>query len=53
VETKQSVGPQALTDVTPVKIMQIGMGFWASKVLLTAVKLRLFTSIGPGRVAYK
>ena len=27
----------------PSKIMQIGMGFWASKVLLTAVKFKLFT----------
>jgi ubiquinone/menaquinone biosynthesis C-methylase UbiE len=27
----------------PSKIMQTGMGFWASKVLLSAVKLRLFT----------
>ncbi|WP_018615269.1 methyltransferase [Segetibacter koreensis] len=28
---------------TPSKIMQLGMGFWASKVLLTAVKFELFT----------
>ena len=27
----------------PSKIMQIGMGFWASKTLLTAVKFKLFT----------
>lgn len=27
----------------PSKIMQIGMGFWASKTMLTAVKLQLFT----------
>jgi ubiquinone/menaquinone biosynthesis C-methylase UbiE len=27
----------------PSRIMQTGMGFWASKVLLSAVKLRLFT----------
>lgn len=30
-------------QVTPEKIMQIGMGFWASKTLLTAVNLDLFT----------
>ena len=30
-------------QVTPEKIMQIGMGFWASKILLTAVNLDLFT----------
>ena len=29
--------------VDPSNIMQIGMGFWASKTLLTAVKLELFT----------
>lgn len=28
---------------TPAHIMQVGMGFWASKTLLTAVKLKLFT----------
>lgn len=42
------------TDVTdktlphgpnPSKIMQIGMGFWASKTLLTAVNLKLFTHL--------
>lgn len=27
----------------PSKIMQVGMGFWASKAMLAAVKLRLFT----------
>ena len=28
---------------TPAHIMQVGMGFWASKTLLTAIKLKLFT----------
>src|SRR5689334_15219935 len=28
---------------SPATIMQIGTGFWASKVLLTAVKFNLFT----------
>jgi precorrin-6B methylase 2 len=31
--------------VDPSNIFQIGMGFWASKVLLTAVKLELFTHL--------
>ena len=31
----------------PSEIMQIGMGFWASKVLLTAVKFGLFTLLAP------
>ncbi len=30
---------------TPAAIMQIGMGFWASKVLLTAVNFGLFTRL--------
>lgn len=32
----------------PSAIMQVGMGFWPSKTLLTAVELRLFTLLGPG-----
>ena len=32
-------------EVNPSKIMQIGMGFWASKTLLTAVNLDLFTHL--------
>lgn len=32
-------------QVDPAKIMQIGMGFWASKTLLTAVNLNLFTHL--------
>lgn len=34
---------QTAVALNPSKIMQVGMGFWASKVLLTAVKFRLFT----------
>jgi precorrin-6B methylase 2 len=33
-------------NVTPDRIMQIGMGFWASKTLLSAVELELFTALG-------
>ncbi len=36
---------QAAKQVTPDHIMQIGMGFWASKTLLSAVNLRLFTHL--------
>ncbi len=32
-------------QVNPSKIMQVGMGFWASKTLLTAVNLGLFTHL--------
>jgi len=37
---------QATKAPDPSAIMQIGTGFWASKVLLSAVKLRLFTYLG-------
>lgn len=36
---------QPTTTVTPSKIMQIGMGFWASKTLLAAVNMELFTHL--------
>ena len=32
-----------MNDVSPAGILQIGMGFWASKALLSAVELGLFT----------
>lgn len=34
--------------VTPDNIMQLGLGFWASKTLLTAVELGLFTELARG-----
>ncbi len=33
------------THPTPEKIMQIGMGFWASKTLLSAIELGIFTEL--------
>src|SRR4029079_9836545 len=33
-------------DRDPSHIMQVGMGFWASKTLLSAVELGLFTHLG-------
>jgi hypothetical protein len=33
-------------QVDPSRIMQVGMGFWASKTLLSAVELELFTRLG-------
>lgn len=35
-------------QVTSARIMQIGMGFWASKTLLSAVELSLFTELAKG-----
>jgi hypothetical protein len=40
-ETKLKEGIQ----VDPSNIMQVGMGFWAAKTLLTAVKMELFTHL--------
>jgi len=34
--------------VTPEKILQMGFGFWASKTLLSAVELGLFTELAKG-----
>jgi hypothetical protein len=36
----------AAGQVDPSEIMQVGMGFWASKTLLSAVELELFTRLG-------
>ena len=35
-------------EVTPEQIMQLGMGFWGSKVLLSAVEFEVFTALGEG-----
>ena len=37
--------------VTPEKIMQIGLGFWGSKTLLSAVELGVFTYLAQGPLA--
>jgi hypothetical protein len=34
--------------VTPEKIMQLGLGFWGSKTLLSAIELGLFTELANG-----
>lgn len=35
-----------MADVTPDRIMQVGMGFWPARTLQAAVKLGLFTALG-------
>ena len=32
-------------DPTPEQIMQVGLGFWASKTLLSAIEMELFTEL--------
>lgn len=34
--------------VTPDSILQLGMGFWGSKTLLSAIELGVFTELSPG-----
>jgi hypothetical protein len=43
--------PTKTNQVTPDKIMQIGMGFWASKTLLTAVNMGLFTYLAQNPIS--
>jgi hypothetical protein len=33
---------------SPERIMQIGLGFWASKTLLSAVEIEVFTQLAGG-----
>jgi predicted O-methyltransferase YrrM len=42
---KISEKPVAKAPLTPEHIMQVGLGFWASKTLLAAIKLQLFTTL--------
>jgi hypothetical protein len=44
-KTQTDVKVQEAQKVDPSHIMQVGIGFWASKVLLTAVKLEIFTRL--------
>lgn len=38
-------------ELDPSKIMQVGLGFWASKTLLTAVNMGLFTLLAEGELS--
>ena len=38
-------------QLDPSHIMQTATAFWASKVLLTAVELDLFTTLGDGKLS--
>jgi hypothetical protein len=45
----QQIGDQSIvstqTSLTPERIMQLGLGFWGSKALLSAIELGLFTEL--------
>src|SRR5688572_25132694 len=34
--------------LSPARIMEVGMAFWPAKVLLSAIKLGVFTELGKG-----
>lgn len=38
----------ATRHLSPAKIMQLGLGFWGSKRLLSAIELWLFTELAKG-----
>ena len=40
-------------EITPDSIMQLGLGFWASKTLLSAIEMGLFTELGKGPLGYE
>jgi precorrin-6B methylase 2 len=42
---------QQQEELNPSQIMQVGMGFWASKTLLTAVNMGLFTHLAKGNLS--
>ena len=44
---------QTATQINPSKIIQVGMGFMASKTLLTAVNMELFTLLANGGLSGK
>jgi hypothetical protein len=44
-KTSPEIQVKEAIQVDPSRIMQVGMGFWASKTLLTAVKMELFTQL--------
>lgn len=44
---------KVVATINPSKIMQIGMGYWASKVMLSAVKFELFTLLAASALTAK
>jgi len=45
-EKSDHPAPSAASECTPARILEVGFGFWGSKVLLTAVELGVFTTLG-------
>jgi hypothetical protein len=45
---RSSAGSSMQNDISPESILQIGFGFWASKTLLSAVELAVFSQLADG-----
>ena len=43
----EAVNAASHADLTPAHILETGFAFWPAKVLLTAVELNVFTTLGP------
>jgi hypothetical protein len=52
-KTSSEIQVKESVKIDPSHILQVGMGFWASKTLLTAVKLELFTQLATQSLSAK
>src|SRR5215204_4582202 len=50
---EDSKGSPASEQATPERIMQLGLGFWGSKSLLSAVEIGLFTELAKGSLDFE
>ena len=46
-------GPPTSEQATPERIMQLGLGYWGSKTLLSAVEIGLFTELAKGSLDFE
>ena len=46
-------GSPASEQATPERILQLGLGFWGSKTLLSAVEIGLFTELAKGSLDFE
>ena len=46
-------GPPTTEQATPERIMQLGLGYWGSKTLLSAVEIGLFTELAKGSLEFE
>ena len=43
---QESITDTAMPLLSPARIMEVGLGFWPAKVLLSALEIQLFTVLG-------